>query len=82
MVHVKFQEVKLPVGITRACAKCGKRFSRHTTIVHTVNPFNKNPDGSVRTVPEIRTVQFEEADAWKAAPEQQMCRGCLNEGKA
>ncbi|WP_280371052.1 hypothetical protein [Nocardia wallacei] len=31
----------------------------------TVNPFNKNPDGSVRTRDEVRAAVAARADAWQ-----------------
>ena len=46
---------------TGTCPVCGKRVKRSRVFEHTVNPFNRNPDGSVkdyflRVPPDCRTV--------------------------
>lgn len=48
-----FQEVKLKDSFKYICETCGK--PRQVTIERseTVNPFNKNPDGSIKTYGEV-----------------------------
>lgn len=46
------------------CPNCGKTVTRSKQFWMTVNPFNRNPDGSVRTAEEIRADVNAEADAW------------------
>jgi hypothetical protein len=46
------------------CPACGKPVTRSRTFQHTVNPFNKNPDGTVRTYEQVRERVNAEADAW------------------
>jgi hypothetical protein len=46
------------------CTGCGKTITRSRTFEHTVNPFNKRPDGGVKTWDEVRADVNAEADAW------------------
>lgn len=46
------------------CPVCGRRTKRSHTATMTISPFNKNPDGSVRTSAEVRKAVEAEADAW------------------
>jgi hypothetical protein len=57
------------------CASgCGKKVRRQRTFTQTLNPFNKNAAGAVKTVPEIRAENKECAEEWKAKPET--CSAC------
>lgn len=47
------------------CAVCGKSAERSREFGQTVNPFNKNPDGTVKTAAEIRRDVNAEAKAWQ-----------------
>jgi hypothetical protein len=46
------------------CPVCGKRVRRAQTFGNTINPFNKNPDGTVRTAREVRANVERIADEW------------------
>ncbi len=46
------------------CPVCGKQVSRSRTFEMTVNPWNKNEDGTVRTRVEVRQAVDIEADKW------------------
>lgn len=48
-----FDEVKLTVKATAPCGKCGKKCSRSKKFWQTLNPFNTNADGSVKTRDQI-----------------------------
>jgi len=50
-----FEEVKLTVKAKAPCGKCGKMCSRTKVFSQTLNPFNKNIDGSLKTRAEIQT---------------------------
>jgi hypothetical protein len=50
------------------CPVCGKKGARQSTIQHTVSPFNRNPDGSVRTYAEVAECVGAEAAAWASRP--------------
>lgn len=47
---------------------CGKRRTRSEYIYHTVNPFNKNARGEVKTRIEVREDVQREYQKWLAAP--------------
>ena len=53
---------------TGECRVCHKKGRRATTITNTVNPFNKNPDGTVRTRVDVYRHVAELAAEWSALP--------------
>ncbi|MGS2805361.1 hypothetical protein [Nocardia sp. MW-W600-9] len=57
-----------PISVTRKksgkCPVCGKRVTRSRTFMQTVNPWNKNTDGTTRTHTEVGTAVRDEANAW------------------
>jgi hypothetical protein len=53
---------------TGNCPVCGKRMRRQKTFSQTQNPFNKNPDGTVKTRQEIYRSLGAEVKAWLAEP--------------
>jgi hypothetical protein len=56
---------------------CGRKLRRQKTIQHTVNPFNKNADGTVKTWAEVERDVINEGKAWIAQPET--CMSCRDE---
>lgn len=46
------------------CPNCGKRVTRSRTFEQTVNPFNRNPDGSVKSWGEVQEDVYREAAEW------------------
>jgi hypothetical protein len=50
------------------CVACGKTAERSQTFQQTINPFNKNSDGAVKTRDDIWTEISAEARAWLAQP--------------
>lgn len=61
-----------------ACLKCGRISKRHVREYCTVNPFNKNADGSVKTPAEVLSdAQRDAADsAARQEAEGRVCRLC------
>lgn len=51
--RMTFQEVKLTVKATAPCGKCGKKCTRTKVFSQTLNPFNTNTDGTVKTRDQI-----------------------------
>ena len=51
--HVTFPVVKRTTKFGYICSKCGKKRSKSITVEHTVNPFNKNRNGSVKSREEV-----------------------------
>ena len=46
------------------CLICGRKVSRQRTFSQTDSPFNKNADGTRKTIPEIRQSLYAEGHAW------------------
>lgn len=46
------------------CRVCGKPGRRSTTFYQTLNPFNKNADGTVKTRAEIESELLAKDEAW------------------
>lgn len=62
------------------CPGCGKATTRSRTFEMTVSPFNKNPDGTVRTPSEVAAAVRAEADAWQPDPGLFRHSACMDEG--
>lgn len=58
-----FPEVKAYREETGKCPTCGARVVRKWTATMTVSPYNRNPDGTVRSYDEVRTAVQAKADA-------------------
>jgi len=52
-MNVPFDKVTRAQRISLVCKVCGQPFKRDVIEVSTVNPWNRNPDGSVRTLEEV-----------------------------
>lgn len=72
---VRFQEVRRTASRTVACIGCGKKLKRQRTFEQTINPFNRNGDGEVKSYAEIWKELGEECDAWQ--PHPQTCTACF-----
>ena len=81
MVMVTYQEISLKKTITGTCLKCGRE-NRKVTIVssQTVNPWNKNPDGSIKTYEEVyKSVLTNLPLLVKRWEEKFICKSCERE---
>ena len=58
--RVSFQEVRIKTQEKVKCTLCGKMKTKVITACNTVSPFNRNKDGTVRTIKEIRANVIEE----------------------
>jgi hypothetical protein len=63
-----FSKVDISVSKNGECAKCGKKCKRSKAFYQTLNPFNKNADGSVKTRSEILSELHAEARKWSLEP--------------
>lgn len=61
-----------PVSLTGTksgdCTVCGKKARRSRKFTNTVSPFNRNPDGTVRTTDEVRQHVRELVREWESEP--------------
>ena len=67
MTVYKFESVKLQTRKSGKCV-CGKRVTRSVTLEQTINPFNKNAKGDLKSYHEIWTELEAEAKEWKGKP--------------
>lgn len=73
MPTYQFQPVRTSRRKSGSCPVCGKRVTRSRAFEHTVNPFNRNDDGTVRTYDEVRAAVNAEADMWEPDFTHQNC---------
>jgi hypothetical protein len=64
-----FHPLKMRATKNLPCPICGKKMRRSKTFEATVNPFNRNEDGSVRTPTEVYARLRAEADSWRLIPD-------------
>jgi hypothetical protein len=64
----RFDEVSAIGRKSGKCTVCGKRATRQKTFTNTINPWNKNPDGTPRTRAEIQKIVSWQARAWEHEP--------------
>jgi hypothetical protein len=70
----RFQPYKHQARAIGKCPACGKASTRTRTFEETHNPFNKNPDGTVKTPSDIMTSLREKADAWEPDLTHERCK--------
>ena len=73
IVHTEFQRVTRRVTKRGTCPVCGKYVQRTTKIENTVNPFNRNSAGQVKTYDEVNDDVREKARAWEPDFRHQKC---------
>jgi TIP49-like protein len=66
--RITFEVVKLITRKSGYCKKCGKYMSRSKTFDQTVNPFNKLPDGTIKTRDDVFQELLNESKQWKGIP--------------
>ena len=74
MTVYRFHAIKHRAIKSGMCVDCGKRTRRQVTFEQTLNPFNKLPDGTVKSARDISLELAEEAETWRAEPIQ--CGSC------
>lgn len=63
-VITRFSDIKLTAVKTYRCS-CGKRCRRQKKFYQTLNPFNKNKDGSVKTERDIIREERAKIEVWR-----------------
>jgi hypothetical protein len=64
-MHITFRQIKTIVKKSGKCPICGKRSTKQQTICNTVNPFNKDKDGNVKSPDQVYQDVKAEAANWK-----------------
>ena len=74
MPTYNFQKISVKDTKKIKCKKCGKSTQETREFWQTVNPFNKNKDGSVKTIAEIYSEIGAELNEWMKKPLE--CNKC------
>ena len=67
-ITTNFREIDFKAKKSGKCTVCGKRRTRQKKFRQTLNPFNKNEDGTVKSVLDIQVECFHQAELWKKEP--------------
>lgn len=65
MTNVTFRQMKYAAKRKRRCSVCGLLRLQQKSFVCTVNPFNKNDDGSIKNPTEVRDQAKAQAMLWQ-----------------
>jgi hypothetical protein len=76
MPTYRFQEVAHTERRRATCPGCGKRRGVQRTFTQTVNPFNTNADGTVKTYPEVYRAVREQGQAWTPSDREASHEAC------
>lgn len=74
----RFEVVKAVAEHIVCCGGCGKKAKRRKTFECTINPFNRNEDGTVKTKTEVQAQAQAKADKW--VPKPYLCKECTLDG--
>lgn len=78
---VTFEVVSNQKTIKIRCAACGKQRNRIIKVEQTINPFNKNAEGVMKTYNEVSTcvnTELEERIIKEQSRKDLICRPCYN----
>lgn len=76
MTITNFERVEYWIERVVPCRVCGKKLKRATTLGQTINPWNTNPDGTVKNRYQIRAELKEQAKTWH--PANDIHRACIS----
>lgn len=76
MVTVTFDEVSIKGRVRVKCSHpgCNKMVQRTKKFHQTLNPWNTNKDGNVKTREQIRADLFNEREKWEREQTNLLCR--------
>ncbi len=77
--HTRFREYKRHGTKAGKCLVCGRTTRRQRTFRMTESPYNKNPDGTVRSPHEIARALDDQVRAWKAV--RVICTDCEHDAR-
>jgi hypothetical protein len=69
MIRYHYEPVRVTAVKKLPCPVCGKLLRRQRTFQETINPFNKNPDGTQKTSREVLASVQARAEDWRTVPE-------------
>lgn len=68
-MRIPFEVIKVTGSKRARCPVCGKTTGRSRTFGQSVGPFNRHPDGQVKTRDEIRDELHRQLREWKKDPD-------------
>ena len=75
-MKTKFREIKIYGTRQGDCGVCGKPATRKTNFAQTINPFNKDANGNIKTEAQIMKELQEKRTEWiKGQPTHKRCEG-------
>lgn len=80
MTTYTYERITAQARRTITCPGCGKRRTITCTFRQTVNPFNKNDDGTVKTHQEVWQSVRAQADAWEPPQDATYHAKCIPGG--
>ena len=83
MTHTTYvQQVAVQEKVSGKCIICGARIFKRKTFIHTINPWNLNESGTVKTYLEVMEDVIKERDKWEASQPviHEKCRRNVKEG--
>lgn len=60
-----YEPVKVQMVKAGKCPTCGKKVNRQRTFSQTINPFNRNEDGTIKTSSEVLAAVYAQAERWE-----------------
>ncbi len=73
MSRYAYQEISARSSRSGKCPVCNKRVTRSRTFTQTHNPWNTNPDGTVKTSREVWLAVAALADTWEPDFHHESC---------
>ena len=64
-MRVTYEEVKQSASLNGVCRICKKKMVKKRTFGHTINPFNRNDDGTIRNHQQVYERVKAEANEWQ-----------------
>lgn len=76
MTLYRFEEIRRAAHKRVKCAGCGKLLKRQHTFTQTLNPFNKNANGTIKDRLDIWRELVAECEAWETSDNEYRCTMC------
>lgn len=78
-MRIEFERVKFKGIKNTVCIKCLCRLRRQKTFEQTINPFNRLPNGAIKTREDIYKELWSERTSWRFKSE--LCEKCKQKEK-
>ena len=74
MNTINFRVLKLKASKVFICGNCGKKVKKQITIEESLNPYNKNKNGTIKSMSDINESLEEMASMWKLKQGEHKCK--------